>query len=532
MPLKNNFPFILTILFSFLLNLYLLKDIPSGFHVDEARAGYNAFSIFKTARDENGNFLPLFYNSFQEFRPTVYFYSIIPFIPFSGLSVLTVRMPAAVYGVLSVWMFYLILRKLGQSKRLSMLAAFILSVMPWFVILARASSEALSSLFWLESGIFLAVFFIKKNDLKFAAGSFVAFILAMQSYPPARMVIPMLLPFLLFLPGKKPVFNKIIISMAVLLTVISLPVLSAITGNNSRLNQVVFIRDPALANLSEKLIFGEGQGRILLARIFHNKAVIYSRDLIRRYSTYLGPEFALGQEIKPARYGFLSGQPVYYLVYFAFLPGLIYFGRKNPFLMFWFLLAIFPAAITLEDTPNVQRALLAAPPVAFFAAEMILKILKKLPRFANYIFLLIFTLEFGLFVHLYFIHGVSYAPYNRNEQSLPLAGKLLNIQKDYDKIVITNTPDNLYIYLLFAKPYDPNAAQSYLNNRRTDIWGFENFIFTGDACPSVQDMQLEGKVLYVNSGDCPFSAPPGEIIYYSNSTKAYRLTDHKDFLPQ
>ncbi|MCL4360317.1 hypothetical protein M1555_03640 [Patescibacteria group bacterium] len=46
-----------------------LAGMPVGLHGDEVSIGYNAYSLLKTGRDQNGNFLPLAIDQFGDWRP-------------------------------------------------------------------------------------------------------------------------------------------------------------------------------------------------------------------------------------------------------------------------------------------------------------------------------------------------------------------------------------------------------------------------------------------------------------------------------
>ena len=68
---------------------YCLGSIPYGFHVDEAKAAWNAYSILKTGMDDKGNWLPMYYDSFGDFRPTGLLYTIIPSLMIFGRTILS-----------------------------------------------------------------------------------------------------------------------------------------------------------------------------------------------------------------------------------------------------------------------------------------------------------------------------------------------------------------------------------------------------------------------------------------------------------
>lgn len=60
----------LIFLLAFFLRLYHLDQIPSGFHNDEVDVGYVGKFIILHGHDPAGNFLPLAFNKFGDWRPT------------------------------------------------------------------------------------------------------------------------------------------------------------------------------------------------------------------------------------------------------------------------------------------------------------------------------------------------------------------------------------------------------------------------------------------------------------------------------
>ena len=65
-----------------LLRLWGIGAVPVSLDWDEAALGYNAYSIYHTGRDEYGKFLPVILKSFDDYKPALYAYTIIPFIAF------------------------------------------------------------------------------------------------------------------------------------------------------------------------------------------------------------------------------------------------------------------------------------------------------------------------------------------------------------------------------------------------------------------------------------------------------------------
>lgn len=119
-----------------------LGQLPAGLNVDEAANGWNAYVLLKTGKDQHGVSWPLFYTrAFGENRSTSYIYSLIPFQALGGLSIQTIRMPAALGGLLTILLIYFVgLRLFGHAT--GILAAGMLALNPWHVQVSRLGVEA------------------------------------------------------------------------------------------------------------------------------------------------------------------------------------------------------------------------------------------------------------------------------------------------------------------------------------------------------------------------------------------------------
>src|SRR5438045_9617274 len=84
---------ILIVLIASFVRLYQLSAVPPSPFLDEVSNGYNAYSLLKTGNDEYGKHLPLLMQAYNDFRPTLFVYLMIPFIQFFGLSVFSIRLP-------------------------------------------------------------------------------------------------------------------------------------------------------------------------------------------------------------------------------------------------------------------------------------------------------------------------------------------------------------------------------------------------------------------------------------------------------
>src|SRR3990170_6052123 len=98
----KKYSIILIVLIAAVLRLWKLDNIPPHLTPDEAALGYNAYSILKTGKDEYGEFLPIIFKSFGDYKPGLYVYLTVPFVAFFGLNEYTVRLPSAIFGIIAV----------------------------------------------------------------------------------------------------------------------------------------------------------------------------------------------------------------------------------------------------------------------------------------------------------------------------------------------------------------------------------------------------------------------------------------------
>src|SRR3989344_6455628 len=113
----KNLPLIAIVIIAIVLRFWQLGNVPPSPDWDEASLGYNAYSIMTTGRDEYGEFLPVILRSFDDYKPGLYAYLIIPFIKLIDLNIIAVRLPAATFGVFAVLGTYLLLKELFPNKK-------------------------------------------------------------------------------------------------------------------------------------------------------------------------------------------------------------------------------------------------------------------------------------------------------------------------------------------------------------------------------------------------------------------------------
>ena len=489
---------ILIFLLAFFLRTYRLSTFPYGFHADEVRVGWNAYSILKTGLDDRGNRLALYYNTFGDFRPTGIFYLTIPSIAIFGTNEFAVRFPSALFGALTVFPLYLFVKELRKKGKLSInhqpfaiIAGLLLAISPWHISVSRATSEVVIALFLALFGLYLLLKGLNEKRVKNFLLSFVLLGASYLFYHSARLFVPLSVFSILIFYLKE--IKKQKLTKIVFLIFAGLSLLTLLFASNKqargRFSQVSIFNDLDIQYELTRMPFEEGPNKVFIARLFHNKPSVYARRFINEYTKYFSSNFFLESTTpKPARYQTVGIGLLTYVEVFLFILGLIVIakGQASSLPLWFLLLASIPAALTTEDSPNLHRALFMLPFISIISAygfSYLQGITKKERIITNFAFLLL-TLNLIFFLHMYFVHNKVHLPLYRNVGAKELALYLNEVQDSYDKIILTNIPDDPYPWIAYFTDQDPEAFNKDAVARELGVWSHKNFVFTGQRCPS------------------------------------------------
>lgn len=329
------------------LRLIWLPQYPAGFTPDEAAFGYNAYSLFKTGRDEWGT---PFYNlpitglrSFGDYKLPLYTFLDLPVITLFGLNEFSVRLPNALLSVLTLPLVYLLCFRIFRSQRVSQSAVILLALSPWSVPLSRGAFEANLAVFFLT----LALTLLVSGRSRLSA---VIFALSMYTYHTTRLIAPPVFFLSLFTLVPR---SKRIKSLA-LFTLLSLPAFFSLIKFNARSADVsIFNPSDGWAEMAQKRLALINQGwSPRMAQLVENKITSVTPVFIRNYFSYFSSKFLFQRGPGEPTYGMLPGTGVVYATELVFLPlGLLLLLKKYRSKLIWPLLTLallspIPAALT------------------------------------------------------------------------------------------------------------------------------------------------------------------------------------------
>jgi 4-amino-4-deoxy-L-arabinose transferase-like glycosyltransferase len=175
------------------LHAHSIASLPRGLHIDESSIGYNAYLIATTGRDEHGEFLPLYFKAFGEYKNPIYVYLTAAVIRLVGYSNAAVRIPSCLCWLLGTVTMLALARRLFVDPLLRMLLLLNAAFMPSLFCLSRVAFEVIA-LYPLLALFMLGVHHAfedsqERRDWAFVAGCAIG--LSTYAYTTFRMLAPL-----------------------------------------------------------------------------------------------------------------------------------------------------------------------------------------------------------------------------------------------------------------------------------------------------------------------------------------------------
>jgi len=336
--------FFLFVVSSFLI-FFKFNLIPQNISFDEIEFSRLAISL------NNSNYIP--YSNLATGHSTLYFYIILLSFKIFGISNFALRFPSALFGILSIFTFYKLLKNIfNEDKKIfySILGALILLTSRWFLNFARFSFEGTFLLFLELMSIFFFLLFFKNRERRHPFRATTLFIvisgifagLSFLSYTPGRIffLVPL---FLLFL--KKSSFKNYFFYIISFL-VVAFPLLFYLIVNNDiRFNEISILTQNSSFSTKISLISENVQKTALMFNIKGDKN---------------------------GRHNFPGKPALNPILGILFVLGVILSARKikefpNKLFLFYFLVSLLPTLLTLpHDNPNMNRTFTVLPAVIYF----------------------------------------------------------------------------------------------------------------------------------------------------------------------
>lgn len=477
--LKNNFKVKILLALLFVLALFLrtyrLDRYPVGLLWDEAALGYNAYSVLKTGKDEYGSFFPIIFKSFGDYKPGLYVYLTIPFVMVGGLNELTVRLPSAIFGALTILLIFYLSLEADKEKNVLMafLVSFVLAINPWHLRFSRGAWELNIMVFELVLATYFFLKALNTTQKKYLVAAILSLILSLLTYQAAKFLVPALVGGLIFFFRKKILTDfkreTLLFLLAIGTAFIVFNLVTFFSGGAGRLRTMSLFSYPR--SVEETQFILEQGDSVFDWTIFHSSPIFFARSILGRYFNYFSGKFLfIGGDWSNPRNGILyQGVMLLPEAIFLFL-GLSVFlnGKRTPwqnFLFYWLLISPIPAALTRDSISSV-RAFSMIIPLCFLTASGIFSLFKWADKRDDFLkwgtdiaVVGLYLIFFARMVDLYFLHDPKFNSEGYLYGYKEAMEYVKKVELSKNKVVISPKFGQPYIFYLFYTKYDPKEYQ-------------------------------------------------------------------------
>ncbi len=498
----NYLPLILVLILASILRLIWLNNVPPAVGGDELTYLITAKSILLSGSDITGKWNPLSVFLFNfppgQGQAELLYFILIPFV--AKFSLFWSRFPNAFFGVLVVYLIYLITSKFFGAKA-GIVAALVSAVNPWFIYISRTTYEMpVATFFYLLSLYFLIT--LKGKKILFTIP---VLLLAFYSYIATKAVfVPFVFTAVIysyFLVNKKKyrkeylsiVIFSVLLFIFYFVSIIVHPGTSRIgdlfTPNNPAVtNQVNFLRHMSISNFLTDVLVNKYTVffTVLLVKAFnifstgylfingdkffsiYNQGVFYYPDAI---FLILGLIFV-----------FLKNRKVFFLLFslilFSIIPQLIYTASTDVFtphntLMFPFFIIFI--GVGIYETVNYFKNR-----NYFYASSIIISLI--------YLFFIV------NFLNIYFYQF----PLRGNfDFPVRIASKYAELSSKNSKVfVYTERKEDVFNkFLFYSNSLNKNTYLTVRNNIANKYYGIGNIRFE-DCNNSINPLKNNNVIIY------------------------------------
>jgi len=457
--------------FGFFLRIYNIENAPPGVYPDEAVNGEDALRANAT-----GNY-QWFYPANQG-REGLFMNLIALCFKLFGASILTLKLPAIIFGTLTIFGTYLLAKELFKSKRIGLVSAFLTAISFWAINFSRISFRAnMLPAILAFSFYFLFRGLRTKKWCDFALGGFI-FGIGMHSYIAWRIAPVVLVIMLLFFVLSRKNFLKSYWQSILIFLFFSL--ISAFPMFLTFYQHPEFFesRSSSISILSPEVNQGNPIGTFL--RSFSLSLIKYTfwGDQNWRHNF---PPYPLLDPLTGLAFllGFIFSIKVFFQTFYTRIRKKKYDLNleKHAFLLLWFFLLLTPEFMTAEGNPHALRAIGTLPVVFILCALGFDNIFKKSEKnsafWKKFTFLMLISvfLVIGIFnslkYHIFWAQKVRTAEsFNKNVTDI---SKYIDIlPENQEKYIITsyNTLIKLPIYIFHS---DDSTVQYFYPNELEKI---------------------------------------------------------------
>ncbi|MDD5431021.1 MAG: glycosyltransferase family 39 protein [Candidatus Pacebacteria bacterium] len=334
-------PIIFILIIASFFRLYNLTSYPPSLYSDEAMNGNNALEALSTGQ------FKIFYPE-NNGREGLFINIQAAFIKYLGNSPWVLRLPSAIFGILTVLGLYFLAKQLFKNKYVALLSSFFLATSFWHIIFSRIGFRAIMApLFLIWAIYFLLKTLENKKQYVWAIIGGIFYGLGFYSYiayraTPLLMIIILIVFWKQLIKNWKPVLLYILIAFIVVLPL-----------------GLYFLQNPA-----------NFMGRTSQISIFSSSNPLI--DLGKNVAQTLGMFNVAGDW--NWRHNIAGRPELFWPVGIMFILGLVmgikelFKKKKELWILFgWLIATAAPVVVSNEGIPHALRSIIMIPPIFIFA---------------------------------------------------------------------------------------------------------------------------------------------------------------------
>ena len=473
---------------------YKMNISPPALNADEASNAYDAYSILKTGRDQYGNFLPLRFKSFGDYKLPLLTYLAVPFIKAFGLTETGIRMVNFPFVLLFPFVIYLLAQEIFNKKRISLLAAFLSTLAPGLQMLGRQAHEGYMTVFFLTISFYYFLKFIRTQKVLNFSFFIFHFSLALFGYHFSRLWAGLYFLLFLFFTFKKalPKWSVLIFILVVLLFG-----MTDIAYQPARIKSLLFFNNQGYLDKVGEL---QSEGG---SRLIYNKLTVGLKDVFFENLKYFSPQFLVSTGDENPRFGYPGISPITVFEYFFIFVGIYFLFKNKEKWRYLILLMLFFSPISGSLSwagVSITRSVFIFIPLIIISAYGIVNFLNKKSVFSYLILVALYFIPLFYSWDFYLNHYPKRPIVIRSWQAgyKELATFVNENYGRYDNFYITQKNGQPYIFLLFYLQYPPEKYQKISSLSGPDKFGFgqvenfDKFIFSTNPSAGSKTSDLIG----------------------------------------
>ena len=217
-----------TLLIGAFFRFFKLSGLPKGVYVDEPPLMYNAYCLANYGVDRYLHKLPIYPQNWYGGQSPLYTYllAFLYKLGFDSTSIFVLRLPAAIFSVVLMFMLFMTARLLYNDKRIHLLAAITAAFVPYFIMQGRYALDCNLLLSMVTLSVYFLLKYLKSGKTRQLIISGILFGLSLYAYALSYVLLAafLILTGIYLLVTKKITFKKAVI-WAFSVIVVSIPII-------------------------------------------------------------------------------------------------------------------------------------------------------------------------------------------------------------------------------------------------------------------------------------------------------------------